>query len=44
MIRGIHKALIVLGILTIISAIVFRSLRSDDGDDVSMHKVLHPGG
>jgi hypothetical protein len=39
-----HRALIALGILTILSTIVFRSLRSGDGDDVSLHKVLHPGG
>jgi hypothetical protein len=44
MIHGIHKALIALGTLTIVSAIVFRSLRSGDGDDVSLHKVLHPEG
>jgi hypothetical protein len=44
MIQGIHKALIALGILTIVSTIVFRSLRSGDGDDMSLHKVLHPGG
>jgi EmrB/QacA subfamily drug resistance transporter len=44
MIHGIHKALIALGILTIASTIVFRSLKSGDGDDVSQHKVLHPGG
>ena len=44
MIHGIHEALIALGIMTILSTIVFRSLRSGDGDDVSMHKVLHPEG
>ncbi len=44
MIHGIHKALIALGILTILSTIVFSSLKSGDGDDVSLHKVLHPGG
>src|SRR5580698_3030673 len=44
MIHGIHKALIALGILTVLSTIVFRSLRSGDGDDVSLHKVLHLGG
>jgi EmrB/QacA subfamily drug resistance transporter len=44
MIHGIHKALIALGTLTIVSTIVFRSLRSGDGDDVSLHKVLHHGG
>jgi hypothetical protein len=44
MIHGVHKALIALGILTIVSTIVFRALKSGDGDDVSQHKVLHPGG
>jgi len=44
MIHGIHKALVALGLLTIASTIVFRSLKSGDGDDVSQHKVLHPGG
>jgi hypothetical protein len=44
MIHGIHKALVALGILTIVSTVVFRSLKSGDGDDVSQHKVLHPGG
>jgi len=44
MIHGIHKALVALGTLTILSTIVFRSLRSGDGDGVSLHKVLHPGG
>jgi EmrB/QacA subfamily drug resistance transporter len=44
MIHGIHKALVALGLLTIASTIVFRSLKSGDGDDVSQHTVLHPGG
>jgi MFS family permease len=44
MIHGIHKALMALGILTIVSTIVFRSLKSGDGGDVSLHTVLHPGG
>src|ERR1700735_1385189 len=44
MIQGIHKALIALGILTIVSTVVFCGLKSGDGDDVSLHKVLHPGG
>jgi len=44
MIHGIHKALVALGLLTVASTIVFRSLKSGDGDDVSQHKVLHPGG
>ena len=44
MIDGVHKALIALGVLTIVSTIVFRTLKSGDGDDVSQHRVLHPGG
>jgi hypothetical protein len=44
MIRGIHEALIGLGILTIGSTIVFKGLRVGDGADVSQHKALHPGG
>jgi EmrB/QacA subfamily drug resistance transporter len=42
MIHGIHEALIALGILTIVSTIVFRSLKIGDGDDVSQHADLHP--
>src|ERR1700723_1659504 len=44
MIHGIHKALVALGILTVLSTIVFCGLKSGDGDDVSLHRVLHPGG
>ena len=44
MIHGIHEALVALGILTIVSTIVFRSLKKGDGDDVSQHKALHLGG
>jgi EmrB/QacA subfamily drug resistance transporter len=44
MIHGIHKALVALGILTIISTIVFRSLKPGDGNKVSNQKVFHPGG
>jgi EmrB/QacA subfamily drug resistance transporter len=44
MIHGIHKALITLGVLTIASTIVFRSLKSGDGADVSQHKSVHPDG
>jgi EmrB/QacA subfamily drug resistance transporter len=43
MIHGIHRALVGLGILTIVSTIVFRSLKAGDGDDVSQHKVAHLG-
>jgi len=44
MIHGLHKALVALGILTLISTIVFRSLKPGDGDAVSHQKVFHPGG
>ena len=45
MIHGIHKALFALGILTMISTIVFRSLKQGDGNAVSHHeKILHPNG
>jgi EmrB/QacA subfamily drug resistance transporter len=42
MIHGIHRAFFVLGALTILSTIVFRELRSTDGDTVSQHKVVQP--
>ena len=44
MIRGIHLAFLVLGGLTVLSAIVFRELKSDDGQTVSLHKVLQHVG
>jgi hypothetical protein len=44
MIHGIHKALMALGALTIVSTIVFRSLKRWDGDAVSHAKTFHPGG
>ena len=44
MIHGIHKALVALGVLTIVSTIVFQSLKRGDGDAVSHQKVFHPGG
>jgi EmrB/QacA subfamily drug resistance transporter len=44
MISGIHKALLSLGALTILSTIVFRSLRRGDGDVVSQQKSVHPDG
>jgi hypothetical protein len=43
MIHGIHQAFLVLGGLTVLSAIVFRELKNEDGDTVSQHKVLQPG-
>ena len=44
MIRGIHLAFLVLGGLTVLSAIVFRELKNADGDTVSLHKVLQHVG
>jgi EmrB/QacA subfamily drug resistance transporter len=39
MISGIHRAFLVLGGLTILSAVVFRELKKEDGDSVSLHRV-----
>jgi EmrB/QacA subfamily drug resistance transporter len=44
MIHGIHQAFMVLGGLTILSTIIFRELKSEDGEAVSQHKVLSPAG
>jgi EmrB/QacA subfamily drug resistance transporter len=44
MIQGIHKAFFVLGGLTILSSIVFRELKSDDGNTVSLHKAIQHTG
>jgi EmrB/QacA subfamily drug resistance transporter len=44
MIDGLHKALLSLGILTILSTIVFRSLKPEDGMAVSQQKVAHLEG
>ncbi len=44
MVHGIHLAFLVLGGLTILSALVFRELRNDDGDAVSQHHVLQHDG
>ena len=41
-IHGIHKAFLVLGGLTIVSALVFRELRGDDGSAISQHKAILP--
>ena len=44
MIHGIHDGFLLLGILTILSAAVFRSLKPEDGDSVSRHKPTQPTG
>lgn len=42
-IRGIHKAFIVLGAFTALSSLIFKRLKSSDGESVSQHKVMHAG-
>ncbi len=42
MVRGIHEAFLVLGVAAIVSTIVFRGLRGDDGSQVSQHKAVMP--
>jgi hypothetical protein len=44
MISGLHKALVSLGLLTILSTVVFSSLKSEDGKNVSQQKTIHSGG
>jgi EmrB/QacA subfamily drug resistance transporter len=44
MIHGIHHAFLCLGGLTVLSAIVFHELKSEDGDSVSRHKPLQHVG
>ncbi len=40
MIHGIHQAFLLLGGLTVLSAGVFRELRSTDGENVSQHSQV----
>ncbi len=42
MIHGIHQAFLVLGGLTILSTLVFRELKTDDGNAVSRHRAKLP--
>ena len=44
MIDGIHKALLCLGALTLVSTVVFTGLKRGDGDAVSERKMMHPDG
>ncbi len=39
MIHGIHLAFVSLAALTVLSSVVFRGLRAEDGDNVSRHKL-----
>lgn len=41
LLHGIHRALLVLGAMTVVSALVFRELRPGDGDNVSQHGEEH---
>lgn len=40
--QGIHKAFVALGALTVLSTLIFRELRSGDGDNVSQHGHVTP--
>ncbi len=42
LLNGIHHAFVFLGMLTVISAICFWNLKSDDGDNVSQHRAHAP--
>jgi hypothetical protein len=44
MIHGIHRAFFVLGGLTVLSTIIFRELKSTDGENTSQHQVLQHAG
>jgi len=44
MLHGIHRALLVLGAMTVLSAAVFRELKPRDGDNVSQHGAGAGGG
>lgn len=44
MIQGVHKAFLILGGLTVLSTLIFRELKNDDGDTVSLHKSLQHAG
>jgi EmrB/QacA subfamily drug resistance transporter len=44
MIHGIHRGFFVLGGITVLSTIVFRELKSTDGEITSQHKVLEHAG
>jgi EmrB/QacA subfamily drug resistance transporter len=41
MIHGVHKALLALGVFTIVSAVIFSKLKSGDGQNVSQQKAVH---
>jgi EmrB/QacA subfamily drug resistance transporter len=41
MIHGVHEALAVLGVFTILSTVIFSRLKRGDGQNVSQQKVVH---
>jgi EmrB/QacA subfamily drug resistance transporter len=41
MIHGVHEALVVLGVFTILSTVIFSKLKSGDGQNVSQQKAVH---
>jgi MFS family permease len=41
LIEGTHRAFLALGVFTLLSALVFRSLKANDGANVSQHKAMH---
>jgi MFS family permease len=43
MIHGIHRAFLVLGAMTMVSTLIFRGLRPNDGEAVSQHGELAEG-
>jgi len=44
MIRGIHKAFLCLGALTVVSTVVYAGLKREDGGAVNERKIMHPDG
>jgi EmrB/QacA subfamily drug resistance transporter len=40
MIHGVHDAFLVLGVMTVLSTLIFSGLKSGDGDAVSLHKMV----
>ncbi len=41
MIHGIHLAFLALGVMTVLSTLIFGDLKKGDGDNVSQHNVVH---
>jgi MFS family permease len=42
-IHGIHRGFLMLGAMTLLSTIVFRELKREDGDAVSLKREMHGG-